>query len=206
MLERRWSPLREGRFSSEELSEFLMAAACWAPEGSTTSVVGRLLIAEQQREPVRFRCQDWLLIPKTTRIDRLLPLEIPRPFAIESLARELIEQCPSLALPGIEPAARADFERSTAAGFLCLLHGRSLELDHRLQMEMRVECPASASGRARRMELTLMGYLPFGGRVVVATSRLPVDESMTMPASHVEHTDRLMSCWTGDRLRVDEAP
>ena len=204
MLERRWHPLRGGRFSSQELAGFLAAGAYWATEGSVTWVLGRVLAAEQQKDQVRFRCQDWLLIPKTTRIDRLLPLKIPKPFPIGSLARELMDQCPSLGLPGVGREHRAEFEASTAAAFLCLLHDRSLELEHQLQMEMRVECPGSASGRERRLELTLMGYLPLGGRVVVATSRLTAADVLTMAPEQVEHADRLISRWTGDGLQVEE--
>lgn len=206
MLERCWQPLRSGRFSSGELASFLAAAGHWSLAGSTTSVLGRVLAAEQQRDRVRFRCQDWLLIPKTTRVDRLLPLQIPRPFPIESLAGELLDQCPSLGLLPIEPGTKPSFVISAAAGFLALLHTRRLELEHGLFLDLRLECPASASGRGRRNELTLMGHLPLGGRVVVATSRLASEDILTMNAAEVEHTDRLLSRWTGDGLQMEEPP
>ncbi len=206
MLERCWQPLRSGRFSSTQLASFLAAAGHWSMAGSTTSVLGRVLAAEQQRDRVRFRCQDWVLIPKTTRIDRLLPLQIPRPFPIEGLATELLDQCPSLGLPAIEPGQRQTFGTSASAGFLAILHSRRLELEHGLFLDLRLECPASASGRGRRNELTLMGYLPLGGRVVVATSRMAAEDVLTMNAAEVEHTSRLLSRWTGDGLQLEEPP
>ena len=194
----RWSRFAAGDFDGDDLPALLRAlSAKWQP-GTLAAELGRALAegAEgdaDERSPISIEA--WESIPKTGRIDGILPLTIPSPTNLGLSVLELREEIARLEIGS--PGAGDDDEIGLA--ILALLHDRPLVTDHRLALRLYIDCPADS--------LMLMGRLPLGGTVSIFTSAIGPDRAAELPGSALRHVERSEARRDrAGKLRLDPLP
>ena len=144
-----WKKIAAGDLSGGDLTHLLLALwKKWQP-GTLAAELARALLAEAnsrepEPEPEALFLAEIESLPKTERIDGVLPLSIPVPADLGRLADELVEEALRLKL-GSPPSEEAREELTIA--FLPLLHRRPLVSSHRLPILMYAACPLSATSR-----------------------------------------------------------
>lgn len=192
-LQVRWQAIIEARFDQFDLCEFLIAIHRDFPAGSLLREVGRVMQEEavdpeeQRLQPVVVESiENW---PMTTRIDGIMPLQIPLASDIALVANWFLREMDTLGfeLPQLETVSEVEDDLS-----LCLfawLHQRRLKSSFGMMIELTTQCPRSAL--AVKDELCVMGHLPNGSRITIFYSFLKRSTRLTMPDTSVEHFDAL---------------
>lgn len=188
----RWQTIIEARFSQVELCDCLASLHRELPAGSFWRELGRVMMLEKAN-PGHWPCPisleaitNW---QTTTRIDGILPLEIPLASDIALMAGWLLRQMGILDYDLPEPNLREQVEADIGLCLLGWLHRRSLKSTYGMMIELNTQCPRSATGA--KEELCVMGELPNGGRTMVFYSSLKGRECLTIPDASVEYYDAL---------------
>ena len=189
-----WHRIARRQFTDGDLPAFLLSMhKKWQP-GTLAAEFARALLAESNSreldpEPEALNLADVEHLPKTTRIDGILPLTIPVPGHAHWPADELLTEAARLRLmPAPEDHQRTRDELALA--YLALLHRRPLNSTHRLAIMPHVACPQSATSRPGNT-LVLLGELPLGGAVTLFFSSFLAEDRCSFAPSAAEHFDRL---------------
>ena len=181
-----WQSIAAHTFAEGDLpSLFLSLHKKWNP-GSLAAELARALLKEtnsrgEDPEPEPLLLADIEHLPKTARIDGILPLTIPAPTDATWSADELIEEAARLKL-GRLPKDRDRLRDELALAHLPLLHHRPIISTHRLAIMPGLASPGAT--------LLLLGKLPLGGTVTILTSSLLTREHCLFETAATQHFSR----------------
>ena len=187
-LHSRWQALTEMPFAWEDLEVFLMAVSQDLPSGALSKHIGQVMVAEAKDPKLPLQSLELENIsrwPMTTRIDGIMPLQIPMARDVTFLAQSLLKDIEPLGfeMPPFDGLDRLEEEIS-----LCLLawfHQRSLKSSHGMHIELTAQCPQSANASSN--DVALMGTLPNAGRITVFYSSLRAQACLGVPPTSLEH-------------------
>lgn len=203
-----WDAIIALRFDQQLLLDWWREMHFDYPEGRIEREIGRLLEFEAQQRPDRplpimlENIKNWAT---TTRIDGVLPLSIPLASDITTLFAPLIDFATSLGFQRPTPDTFETLCEEMAICLLAWLHGRPLQTDFGMRMELRAECPRSAL--SARQELYIMATLPYGGRTTIFHSYLKAKCWTDLPEGAIVHVYGLEARRNSSgRLRLYEIP
>ncbi len=208
-----WSRIRQRCFDSQDV-ELMLRLVC-AGARSFSGRFGEYLRADRDKEwalspmgitmPVQLRLSDFSEWECTRRVDGVVPCNVPLAREIGWLVRDFLE---TLEDKGLRlPAAWEEDPRwqdQLSLCWLALLHGRELELSTGMPCRLVAECVCGSSGRQKR-EISLMGYLPMGGRITIFFSPLAGMECFDPPELAGGYARGLRAQRRGGTVRLVEA-
>lgn len=204
-LREQWQLVLERRFDSADFADLLIAASRKLPEGTAAVEFGRVLWLEREEgeDAPPLEMERFETIRKTERIDGILPFTIPAASSIILLADELIETIIRLNM-GVPELKNYDVIRDEIAlAYFALFQNRPMRINYQLNMQLRVECAFSTiSGQAN--ELSLVGYLPLGGSIIIFFSAIHAQNFASIDPARVNHADGLVASRVGDQLVLQE--
>jgi hypothetical protein len=181
-----WKTIGDHTFTEGDLEALLLAVwKKWQP-GTLSAELSRALLEESEStdsdpDPAALLLADIEHLPKTSRIDGILPLTIPRPNDVHWTSDALIDEVVRLKI-GRMPEDRDRLRDELALAHLSLLHRRALTSTHRLDIVATLASPGPA--------LVMLGKLPLGGTVTLFTSSLATSEFCLIDRAAVEHHSR----------------
>lgn len=182
-------PFLDRPFSQVELFELICARERdWSP-GTVPAVLAAHLREERNvgsKLPLPLKEFDTIKLNK--RIDGILPLTIPDTSDIGPLGDELMEQIMFAGLGRPETKTPLQARNELLLCYFAFFHNRELAIDYRLNMEMYLECPISPSYPVIP-NLTLVGTLPLGGRIVIFYSSIDAKNWLEMPPEEVRYAE-----------------
>lgn len=198
-----WHAVADRRFDGASLLAVLADYAHQLDEGTFVSELGKVLERERRMErQMAILLEAMTEVPQTIRVDGIMPFHILVPAnvlePVERLLKEVRRMHYAIPESGPELSMLRD---EVAVCLLACLHGREVQVDHRLTMRLQLECPFSPN-IGRKNLLMLMGYLPFGGRVTLFYSSLQAEDWLAMDAAEVEHEEALCAQRENGNLRV----
>lgn len=187
-----WESILSHQFDQTDLIDFLAKVHLELPNDCLVREIGRIANVEiekphlDQQQILLGNAEDW---DTTTRIDGILPFQVPQVRDIESVSNQLIRAAVPIGfdMPGPDIVDRVKSEIG-----LCLiawLHGRQLRSSYAMVVELRSQCPRSAL--AAKEELCVLGYLPNSRSVTLFFSYLKGRDWLCMPEASVEHFETL---------------
>ncbi len=187
-----WESILSHQFDQTDLIDFLAKIHLELPSKCLMRELGRAAHAEMekpfldQQQILLNNADDW---ETTTRIDGILPFQVPQVRDIESVSSDLIRAVVPL---GFDMPGQDIIDRVKAEISLCLiawLHGRQLRSSYAMLVELRSQCPRSAM--SAKEELCVLGYLPNSRSVTLFFSYLKGSDWLCVPESSVEHFESL---------------
>jgi len=189
-----WQKFAGLHFEEGDLAELLLALDKLLRTGTLAAELARALNEESlspeaDPEPAALRLEGITELPKTERIDGILPLTIPVPSDVRWPADELFAEAERLGL-SIPAQDRGRMRDELALAYLALLHDRPLVSSHRLPIRLYASCPGASTDQTEG-SLMLLARLPLGGTATIFFSHLPAAEHCDFAPAATEHIDRL---------------
>ena len=189
-----WESFLSHQFDQTDFFDFLAKIHLELPNKTVMREFGRIVQTEtdkpylDQQQILLSEIEDW---ETTTRIDGIMPFQVPQVQNITSLATRLIRAVVPLGFDMPDPDSLDRIKAEMGLCFLAWLHGRQVRSTYAMAIDLNTQCPRSAM--AAKDEICVMGVLPNTRSISIFFSDLKGRNWLTMPEASLEHYEILLA-------------